>query len=236
MEQMKDLERRFAKCLARFREERRRNPQIRPFFVEFFGLPKSCKTTACDKVAHFLNREEWKVFAPPEGPEEVPVPYGRTPLFNYETFCYSLRQVYSFNESLMEAVLLERAIFDHVTWLEYWKRKGKMDENEQRICEEYALQPRLRDKFDLHLCFVTSPEVSLKREVDNGLSTREGETMNAKSITSLRDIVMTTYERFSAQGGSKLVLVDTAELSIMDAARISAGHVCDAFERRLKSL
>src|SRR5579859_4993730 len=117
-----DLERRFAKCLAAFREARRQNPRLRPFAVESYGLPKCFKTTFNNTVQHFLKREGWKVAAPPEGPEVIETPRD-TPLYNFRTFWYAMCQLHDRAESLFEAVMLERAIFDHVTWLEYWLRK-----------------------------------------------------------------------------------------------------------------
>lgn len=238
-----DLDRRFAKCLAAFRKARHLNPRIRPFYVESFGLPKSYKTTFNNTIEHYLKREEWVIYAPPEGPEVVPVMYGRTPLFNFETFWYAMHQMYKFHEGVFEAVLLERAIFDHVTWLEYWARKAKTSkdptlftESDQRVCEAYALQPRLRGQFDLHICFVASPAVALSREVSSTLSKREGETMNTSTMETLLDIHTKVYERFGGNNDPKMAWIDTTEMTPHQAAAIGLELICDAFERRLKTL
>lgn len=231
-----DLDLRFAKCLAAFRKSRHLNPRIRPFYVESFGLPKSFKTTFNNTIEHYLKREDWKIHAPPEGPEVVPVMYGRTPLFNFETFWYAMHQMYAFHEGVFEAVMLERAIFDHVTWLEYWVRKGKITQDEQRTCEAYALQPMLRGQFDLHICFVASPAVALSREVSSTLSKREGETMNTTTMETLLDIHAKVYERFGGKDDPKMAWIDTTEMTPHQASAIGLELICDAFERRMKSL
>ncbi|MEY4722579.1 MAG: hypothetical protein RLZZ324_92 [Candidatus Parcubacteria bacterium] len=236
MERTKDLYLRFAKCQSAFRKARRLDPRIRPFFVESFGLPKSYKTTFNNGVEHFLKREEWLIFAPPEGPEMVPVPYGRTPLFNFETFWYSMRNMYMLHESLFEAILLERAIFDHVTWLEYWTRKGKISKHERKIGEDYALQPLLRDKFDLHLCFVADPAVALAREVSSTISKREGETMNTGTLETLLDIHQTVYDRFKGANDPKMRWIDTTTMPINEVVLLGLEYICEAFEARVKTL
>ena len=230
-----DLERRFAKLLAAFREARRQNPRLRPFVVESFGLPKSYKTTLSNTAQHFLKREGWKISAPPEGPEEIETPRD-TPFYNYRTFWYAMCQLHDRAESLFEAIILERAIFDHLTWLEYWRRKGKLDEADQRTGEAYCLQPLIRDRFDLHICLVCDPKVALQREVATAISKREGETMNTKTMDALLDIHRGVWERFKCADDPKMLWIDTTDMPIEEVCYLALDAACAAFERRLKSL
>lgn len=230
-----DLERRFAKSLAKFRELRRQNPRVRPFVVESFGLPKSGKTTLNDTVQHFLKREDWKISAPPEGPEVIETPRD-TPFYNFRTFWYAMCQMHDRTESLFEAVMLERAIFDHASWLEYWVRKGKMTEEDRKACQDYCLQPMVRERFDLHICLVSDPKVALEREVARTISKHEGATMNTKTMDMLLDIHTQLWERQGCKDDPKMLWIDTTHHTLEDVCLIALEAICEAFERRLKSL
>lgn len=235
MKREQDLERRFAKSLAKFRELRRVNPRVRPFMVETFGLPKSGKTTLNDTVQHFLKREGWKISAPPEGPEVIETPRD-TPFYNCRTFWYAMCQAHDRAESLFEAVMLERAIFDHATWLEYWVRKGKLDEAGRAVSQAYCLQPLIRDRFDLHICLVSDPKVALEREVARTISKHEGETMNTKTMDALYDIHRQVWEKFGCKDDPKMLWIDSTALSLEELCLTALEAICAAFERRLKGL
>jgi hypothetical protein len=235
IERARDLELRFAKSLAKFREVRRLDPRVRPFYVEMFGLPKSFKTTTCTTMETFIKRVGWLIFAPPEGPEVIPVTSKRTPSFNDKTFRYALGLMEEHREGPLEIVILERAIFDHVTWLEYWERKGKLTPEDRARSEAYALQPRLRADFDAHLCFVCEPEIGMQREVANLLSSHAGETMNPATMTMLREIHQQVYARYGEEDG-KMLFLDTSHMEVKDVALACLEHVCAAVERRLKAI
>lgn len=231
----KDLERRFAKSLATFREARRQNPRVRPFVVESFGLPKSYKTTLNNTAQHFLKREGWKIAAPPEGPEVIETPRD-TPFYNFRTFWYAMCQMHDRTESLFEAVMLERAIFDHATWLEYWVRKGKMTKTDQKINEAYCLQPMFRERFDLHICLTCDPKVALEREVATAISKQEGETMNTKTMDTLLAIHEQVWKRYECDSDPKMLKIDTTSTPIEEVCFTALEAICTAFERRVKSL
>ncbi len=231
-----DLERRFNKMLAKFRDARFRNPRLRPFVVESWGLPKALKTTINNSCEHFINRAGWRVSAPPEGPEVIRTPFKRTPIYNFSTFWYSMTVLHQHMDSLWEGLLQERGPLDHVGWLEYWFRKGEIDADTKRKSEEYALQPFLLDQYDLHICFVADPEVALKREVANSISTHDGDTMNPASMASLLDIYKQMRERFDLDSNPKMRLIDTTHMTAKDAALTCLGYICEAFERRIKTL
>ena len=133
------LEGRFAKILARFRSLRHRDPSLRAFALEFFGTPKAGKTTILSACEHFLKRnlpsQSWNVTARPEGSEVVDLP--RTSMhYNEQTGRYALTELVTRLHS-HELVILDRGLLDTVIWSDYWLRKGKISEAEQKTIEAY---------------------------------------------------------------------------------------------------
>jgi len=228
------LEGRFAKVLAEFRRRRARNPDLRPFAVEFFGTPKSGKTTMGKTAQHFLKRNGCLVSAPPEGAEVVETPR-TTPHYNLETCRYALSQLHQRQTGPFEVVLLDRGLYDGIMWLDYWRKKGHLKAEEQSVIEDYYRLPLLRGLFDLHLCLVCEPETALAREIAQTISKKDGETMNPDSLRKLLDSHRAAWDRFDCGGDSKMFWRDTTADSPVDSALAVLEAMVVAFERRLQT-
>lgn len=232
------LEGRFAKILARFRSLRRSDPTIRAFALEYYGTPKAGKTTILMACEHFLKRnlpsESWNVTARPEGAEVVDLP--RTSMhYNEQTGRYALSELVQ-RLHTHELVILDRGLLDTVIWSDYWLRKGRLTEDEQRTIEAYQLLPFHRDLFDLHICMVCDPEEALERELAHAASRKEGETMNPDSLRKLHDAHARLWERLSGDEDPRLLWHDSTCEEQEETYFKVLSAIADAFERRLESI
>lgn len=232
------LEGRFAKILARFRHLRKYDPHLRAFAIEFFGTPKSGKTTILSTCEHFLKRnlerDSWNVTARPEGAEVIDLP--RTSMhYNLQTGRYALSELTARLHS-HELVILDRGLLDTVIWSDYWLAKGDIDAETQKIIEAYQLIPKHRDLFDLHICMVCTPETALERELTHAMSNKEGETMNPDSLRRLCDSHERLWERMDGEGDPRLFWHDSSDEEKAETAFRVLSAIADAFERRLHQL
>lgn len=227
------LEGRLHKILSRYRLLEQKRPGIRPFAVEFFGTPKAGKTTIMTTVLQLLKRHEWEITARPEGAEVVDQP--RTgPQYNEQTWRYAMSELYQRQQSRFEVVLLDRGLMDNLIWMDYWRKKGKLDAEVQKLGEAFKLSPLYRDMFDLHICMVCEPETAMEREVAMALSKKDGDTMNLRSLRSLRDSHDKLWERVGGEADPRIVWHDSTTESPQETAIAVLHQIAKAFELGLE--
>ena len=97
------------------------------------------------------------------------------PEYNFQTTEYALGAARErFYNRRFHLVIFDRAIYDGVMRMEYYREKGVISPEQQRLIEGYYLLPWNAEMFDMHVCLVASPEVAIKRELARALSKKHG--------------------------------------------------------------
>ena len=229
-----DLEKRATDILHRFDPDGTRTLRLpRPFMLELFGTPKSGKSTMKEMLRHFFRRQGWKVSAPTEGAEVVELPRVE-PAYNFQTAEYALGEARKrFFDRSFHLVIFDRAIYDGVMRMEYYRSKGVISPEQQRLIEGYYLLPWNAEMFDMHVCLVASPEVAIKRELARALSKKHGETMNPQTLTGLLDAHGRMWQRLECDSNPAMAWHDSSLETEEETATAILNAVFAAFTARL---
>lgn len=229
-----DLERRAAEILHRFDSDGSRTKILdRPFMLELFGTPKSGKSTMKEMLKHFFRRNGWKVTTPTEGAEVVELPRAE-PEYNFQTTEYALGEARErFYNRRFHLGIFDRAIYDGVTRMEYYREKGIISLEQQRLIEGYYLLPWNAGMFDMHICLVASPEVAIQRELTRSLSQKHGETMNPQTLAGLLAAHERMWERLDCDHNPAMAWHDSSLETERETAEAILEAVFTAFTARL---
>jgi hypothetical protein len=203
--------------------------------VEFFGTPKSGKSTMKEMLKHFFKRNGWAVSAPLEGAEVVELPRDE-PQYNFQTCEYALGAARdrAYNKRFHLAIF-DRAIYDGVARMQYYLDRKIITPEQQAIIEGYYLLPWNAGMFDIHICLVSSPEVAISRELARALTKKHGETMNPKTLQGLLDAHERLWSRLNCGADPKMAWHDSSKESEAETAAAILEKVLAAFKRRLAS-
>lgn len=211
-------------------------PSVRPFMIELFGSPKSGKTTMKDVLKHMFRRSGWRVSAPVEGAEFVELPRDE-PAYNLQTTEYAMSRARELSYSHdFHLVIFDRAVMDGIVRMDYYDKKGVITPGEHELIRGYFSLPWNFDLFDLHICLVASPEVSIEREHAHTLTRKKGETMNPKTLQALLDAHGRVWERMECDKTTSMVWHDSSSESIEETAMSVLESSLDAFGRRSEIL
>ena len=233
------LEKRAEQVLARFDPGKTRAArQHRPFMIEFFGTPKSGKSTMKEVLKQFFDRNKYRVYAATEGAEAIRWRPRVEPDYNLRTAEYALGEARDlcFQKSY-HVGLFDRATFDAVMRMDLYREKGVLSPEQHAILEGYYLLPHNRKNlFDLHVCLVASPEVAMQRELAKAITSKPGETMNPATLQSLLDAHKRIWDRLGCADDPSMIWHDSSLESEAETAASIMSATLDAFERRLDTL
>lgn len=235
------LEKRAAETLSRFDSGRLRKAfEHRPFMIEFFGTPKSGKSTMKEMLKHFFKRNGLSVSTPTEGAEVVEWIKRREPEYNFQTAEYALsvarERAYGPGHRDFHLAIFDRAIFDGVVRMDYYVSTGKMSAAERDAVDAYLLLPFNRKLFDLHVCLVATPEVAVHRELARALTKKPGETMNHATLQALLDAHQRTWDRLDCANDPSMLWHDSSRETEEETAASILSSALDAFQRRLDTI
>ncbi|HTK05247.1 MAG TPA: hypothetical protein VL500_06680 [Candidatus Eisenbacteria bacterium] len=233
------LEKRAEQVLARFDPGKLRAArQHRPFMIEFFGTPKSGKSTMKEMLRHFFDRNKYRVYAATEGAEAIRWRPRVEPDYNLRTAEYALGEARDlcFQKSFHVGIF-DRAVFDGIMRMDYYREKGVISPQEHAILEGYYLLPHNRKNlFDLHVCLVASPEVSIERELARALTKKHGETMNPATISGLLDAHKRIWDRLGCADDPSMLWHDSSAETEAETAASILQKALEVFEKRVDSL
>ena len=155
-----------------------------PIFVELIGTPKSGKTTFLKSVKNAFEQTGVTIFTRRETAEYNPVPK--------DSKQYDLWMVLELFKNLSEdisngngkIVLYDRGIFDRLTWLECDRRRNQITENDYKRMQELYKLDLMQDYRPITYCFLTSPELSVKRKG------KPGKFVNVETLTEYNNELM----------------------------------------------
>ena len=233
------LEKRAAEVLGRFDPGGMRKSRLhRPFMIEFFGTPKSGKTTMKEMLKHFFTRNGYAVSSPTEGAEVIEWRPRVEPDYNLRTAEYALGVARDrcFSKD-KHVVIFDRAVFDGIVRMDYYRENGVISHAEHVALEGYYLLPHNRKNlFDLHVCLVAEPATAVQRELAKALTKKDGETMNPQTLQRLLDAHARVWQRLGCADDPSMVWHDSTHESEEQTAASVLSSALDAFERRLSTL
>jgi predicted NUDIX family phosphoesterase len=179
--------------------------QRRPILIEFCGTPKSGKTTTITSLNIFLKRNGFQTEIITEMASVCPVENKTHPFFNSWTLFSSLAatiKALSLRREEVDIIIVDRAIFDALCWFEWLntnvsKANPYLDDKAFKSYKALLLHNELwTSLFDLTLVFKASPEVALKREYANLLTSKHGSIMNTKVIKSFNKAIDESVKKY----------------------------------------
>lgn len=202
------------------------NQEHAPVAIEFAGSPKSGKSTTIDILVHFFKRTGFKVWAPTEGASK------RTPYhlkrdlvaFNAWTLNYAISEILVayYNVDRHHLIVLDRGPFDSLAWMLWLQQRGDLNQDDYSIMKRFALFPKWNDLISRVYLFTCSPQVSLSRENQMKLISKDGVAMNVSCLSSLLSI----YEDVKRDvRQDQIVPIDTS--SEGNTAKQNAGTIAE---------
>lgn len=197
---------------AKFRLKARR-----PIVIEFAGMPKAGKTTTLNAIHGFLKRCGFKVETVIERASVCPIRDKKHFNFNVWTACTSLTQILEKTQdppsgSDPDILILDRGIFDALSWLSMMEKMGRLRKEERETIEKFLLLPDWRGRIAGVIVLKAAAEDAMEREmmtlpvVGGG-----GSIMNADVIQQMLANTNQCMNRFRNQ--FKLFEVDTSKSS-----------------------
>lgn len=207
----------------------------RPFFVEITGSPSAGKTTTITELDKFLRRYDFRVLRPQEGAEVIRHIERTTPLYNIRTGLYALQMLIDLSHgNLYDVVIFDRCMFDTYAWMMYWRDKGQLSEEEERIIQTFFLSKFWMQNIDAAYFMICDPKVAMERELRVALTDKLGETTNPQSIEKLVGRYKKAYTDLSPKY-TQLRLFDTTALKEDVMIETVAMNILEALEKKAEA-
>jgi len=205
----------------------------RPFFVELTGSPDSGKSTTIDKLYHTFKDLGFKTFKPLEGAEAIQHIPRTTPLYNIRTAQYAIAQLIDLSHShTYDLVLFDRCAFDGYYWMMYWLAKGKLAPEEAELYQDYFLSDFWVKNLDAAFFVVCDPEIAMRRNQEDNISNKIGETTNPANLKVLVDRLHQAYRELSPKF-PQLEVVDTSTMPKKDMIQYFGDKILSAMEAKV---
>lgn len=185
----------------------------RPYVVELTGTPKSGKTTSLATLQGFFKACGYRVQLQKERAADCPLLMKAHFFFNAWTTTTMLAEVIAAVETNADLILLDRAFFDALIWLELQKVRGQVSEAESRIFADFVLLDRWRSLVDVTVLMTAKPDVALARENQNAILRRSGSVMNTNSLNEFNDVLASVRARHESQ--FQFIEVDSSTTEIV---------------------
>ena len=216
---------------ARFDENARR-----PIVIEFAGMPKAGKTTIVNEIHRFLKRCGFRTKMIGEKASICPIRDKKDASFNIWTVCQTLSDLLVDTQSPAHAgdpeiVIIDRGIFDAVSWLRLLERLKRLQPEERAVIERFVLLGDWRKRISQVFVLTVDPEEALAREEGLLPISVLGSIMNREVLAQTRDNVLKCAEDLEAQFNIKII--DTTKKQAAEIARRIAELVLDAVDTHL---
>ncbi len=205
----------------------------RPLAVELCGTVASGKTSATRSMQKFFRRCGYRVHAPLEGAEAVETPRPE-PGYNLATYHYAMLKAFMHSVCRAKQVgLFDRAVYDAVVRMEYYRAEGKLTVEEHAAVEAYMRMSHNVDVFDLHVFLMCRPETTLARKNADDIMYEPGATVNPTALEKLYEAHQRVWDRFDLGSRPDFLWLDSDQLTKKEVGRLIALAAVEAFERRL---
>jgi len=201
----------------------------RPVVIEFAGVPKAGKTTTLNAIHGFLKRCGFRVETVIERASVCPIRDKKHFNFNVWTACTSLSQILEKTQepptqSDPEILILDRGLFDSLSWLSMMEKMGRLRKEERKTIEDFLLISDWRKRVAGVVVMKVSPEDALERERGTLPVVAAGSIMNEEVIRQMLANTNQCIDRF--RNRFKIFDVDTSK-SLGSTAKGTAEQVAD---------
>lgn len=229
--QVIELKKRADDIRSRFDESARR-----PIVIEFAGMPKAGKTTVVNEIHRFLKRCGFKTKMIGEKASICPIRDKKDASFNIWTVCQTLSDLLVDTQSPPgagdpEIVLIDRGIFDAVTWLRLLERLKRLKPDERRAVEEFVLLEDWRKRISQVFLLTVNPAEALAREEGLLPISVLGSIMNIEVLTQTKCNALQCAEELEPYFNIKTI--DTSKKDSAAVTRKVADMVLDSIESHL---
>lgn len=186
----------------------------RPIVIEFAGVPKAGKTTTLNTIHGFLKRCGFRVETVIERASVCPIRDKKHFNFNVWTACTSLSQILEKtqdppSQSDPEILILDRGIFDALSWMSMMEKMERLRKEEREIIEKFLLISDWRKRIAGVIVMKADPEDAIERERGNLPVVGQGSIMNPEVIRQMAANTNRCIDRFRNQ--FKIFDVDTSK-------------------------
>ena len=164
----------------------------KPVVIEFAGTPKAGKTTTLTALQAFLKRCGFKVEVVVERASVCPIRDKKHSNFNIWTACTTLAQVLEKTQipprpDDPEVLVLDRGLFDSITWLEMMERLARIRRQDRETAESFLLLPEWRKRISGVIVMTASAADAMQREQgDLPVQGATGSIMNEAVLEQFR--------------------------------------------------
>ena len=200
----------------------------RPYVVELTGTPKSGKTTSLGILQGFFKASGYRVQLQKERAGDCPLPMKAHFFFNAWTTATMLAEVIAGVETNADVILLDRAFFDALIWLELQLRSGQVSEEESQTFSEFVLLERWRSLVDVTILMTATPAKALQRENVNAIVPRVGSVMNNNFLQEFNDVLQDVRQRYADM--FNFIEIDSSESDIVQVNANLAERLLERIE------
>jgi predicted ATPase len=200
----------------------------RPYVIELTGTPKSGKTTSLGILQGFFKASGYRVQLQKERAGDCPLPMKAHFFFNAWTTTTMVAEVIAGVETNADVILLDRAFFDALIWLELQFRSGQVSEEENRAFSDFVLLERWRSLVDVTVLMTASPTKALQRENINAIVPRIGSVMNDAFLQEFNDVLKDVRDRYASK--FNFIEIDSTEGEIVQVNADLAERLLERIE------
>ncbi|HEY5259135.1 MAG TPA: hypothetical protein VIJ46_00690 [Rhabdochlamydiaceae bacterium] len=185
----------------------------RPIVIEFCGSPKAGKSSCISSLSMFLRRNGIRNIVLSERGATCPITNKFDPNFNIWAGCSGLMEfseIMSNRPKDFDVVIMDRGLFDAVTWFFWQKKLLKLDEYHYEKFVQFFLAPKWISKISILYIFKANPDVSLKREYATLLTKKFGTIMRPEVLEDFNRAIDECCSTHGVHFGQKLKMIDTS--------------------------
>lgn len=195
--------------------------------VEFFGLPRTGKTTTVEALTGRLLELDVHASIIRERASVCPIKDKMHPLFNFWTALSQMKEYVEACDLGVDVLLADRGILDSAVWLNYKNQDGRYPE------EIDYFKPLLNNKFMndntiLAVYFTADIDVILSREYERRIYSRPGRVVNQTVLEGYVESYQTIKNKLERI--TTILEVDTTHLDIREMLDIISSQVLSYLE------
>jgi predicted NUDIX family phosphoesterase/thymidylate kinase len=206
------LEKKADSILSRMGERKR------PVFIEFCGTPKAGKTTVVNSLDLFLRRNGYKVEVIRERASVCPISKKNHMHFNIWTSIMTLSNMLVLLDSSNDVVLIDRGIFDSMSWFCWMKNTGRLTQYEYEHIDKFICMDRWASLIDIIFILQVEYETAKEREFRDLLTLKPGSIMNERVISQYDDALLEVHNYFKDKF-KHIYAINTTSIIPMEGAR-----------------
>jgi thymidylate kinase len=184
------------------------------YVLEICGSPNSGKTSAIQAMDKILRQSNIKTKIIYEAASKCKIKDKLSMEFNIWTINYMTNAILEALNNTYDIVICERGFFDTLCWIEFHTQYNKMKNDYYDVFVKYFGNDQWLSKMDLVYVLTCTPEVSIKREYLDGLTTVSGTIVNFDVLSMYEKAIKVETEKTRVKNIFTLDTSDLDQISI----------------------